>query len=270
MNKLHEAQFELLKKTINILDQNKIVYWLAYGSVLGAVRHNGFIPWDDDVDIYINGKDYKKFQSLFINGEIDGIRLDDYKLCDQYPFTFPKLIDASTKLIEKRFEKTGYISGVYIDVFPLFEISKNPVMRRMEYFFQYFCYAVVESHYCDYERYSVWMKIIGKTLKLVPAKKAQELLYKKYMYGFTNNAIILCEPLQFNDDSIHYAKHFRLTKKHKFESIEVNIPGDYEGYLVGQYGDYMELPPIDKRVPIHNFKYVEFSDGTSMGVGVNE
>ena len=262
MNKLQSLQCEMLEKLICLLEENNIDYWLAYGSVLGAVRHNGFIPWDDDIDVYINGKDYPKLRILFKEGPIGNLRLDDAFLCGDYPYTFPKVVDCRTCLIEKRFEKCKYMGGVYIDVFPLYSVRNSKLLRSIGYFTKYCKYAIVESHYYDKSEASLLRKMIIMILKLFSKDKAQAHLFARYCKGFTQSDKYLSEPLQFNDKNLHKKEHFDGFKLHKFENLEVRIPGNPHDYLVEQYGEYMKLPPADKRVSCHSFVYVEFPDGS--------
>lgn len=262
MNKLQGVLCQLLKKVVDILDSNEIEYWLAYGSVLGAVRHNGFIPWDDDVDIYINGKDYEKLQSIFKNGSINGLRLDDAELCQNYPFTFPKIVDDSTVLIEKRFENTCYRGAIYIDVFPLFSVNNNKVFRYFGYCSRYFNYAIVEAHYTDLYSNNRIRRVICRILRLFSLDKAQRRLMRRYFRGFTERDMFMNEPLQFNDKCLCYREHFSRTTTHPFEDMILNIPFDYDGYLTSQYGNYLELPPVEERVPCHSFVYIQYADGS--------
>ena len=131
MNKLQSKQLQMLEKLIEIFESNGIKYWMAYGSVLGAIRHDGFIPWDDDIDVYINGRDYEKLQKIFNKNVIDGLRLDDSFLCDNYPFTFPKIISDDTVLIENRLKNSEYKGGIYIDIFPLYSVNCNKIFRKL-------------------------------------------------------------------------------------------------------------------------------------------
>lgn len=260
MTRLQSALLELLKNLTSFLNENGIEYWLAYGSTLGAVRHDGFIPWDDDVDIYINGKDYIKLQKLFMEKEPKGLRLDDNKT-EGYPFTFPKVIDTKTGLVEKRFEHKPYVGGVYIDIFPLFSISKNVLIRRVGYFFRYLNYVIVESHNSNPANLSSGRKFLARVLSMFSEKNAQKRLYRSYCKGFVKEDIFLSEPLQFTDKNIHYSKHFETTCSHRFEDDEMKIPGDYVGYLRSQYGDYMKYPPLENRKPSHSFSFVRYSNG---------
>lgn len=270
MNKLQTIQFNMLRKLVHILEDNNIDYWLAYGSVLGSIRHGGFIPWDDDVDIYINGKDYKKLQKLFNNNVIDGLRLDDAMSCPNYPFTFPKIIEDDTLLIEKRFQNTDYKGGIYIDVFPLYNVSNYRFFRIFGYFFRYFNYAIVESHYADFSSLNLFRRMMAFLLCKFSLEKAQKRLILRYYKGFDCSKKYMSEPQQFNDKCLHFVEHFNDFSKSMFEELEVRIPYDYDAYLKGQYGQYMEFPPEKERVPQHGFVLVQFPDGTTLKGNHNE
>lgn len=263
MTKLQQELYTMLEKLVDILNDNQIKYWLAYGTTLGAIRHNGFIPWDDDVDIYIDGKDYAKLQKIFSVGEVNGLRLDDYLLCKDYPYTFPKIVNAHTKLIEKRFEHLNYISGIYIDIFPLYSVSTNKILRYIGYKYRYFNYAIVESKWAKIDSNSSKAKrIFSKILSVFNAENAQKRLYKNYCHGIKDGSVFLCEPLQFNDKHLHYFAHFNGYVDHVFEKKMMHVPIKYEEYLISQYNNYMEYPPENEKHPSHNFVYIEYSDGT--------
>ena len=84
----------------------------------------------------------------------------------------------------------------------------------------------------------------------------------RYYKGFGPSDQYLSEPQQFTDNSLHYKQHFDGYKPHKFEYLSVRIPSNYHDYLVSQYGDYLEFPPEEKRVPCHNYVFVKFADGS--------
>lgn len=263
MTRIQEVEYELLSKLALLFQENKIDYWLAYGSVLGSVRHSGFIPWDDDIDIYIRGQDYEKVRCMLENNDFF-LRFEDYKNSNNYPFHFPKIIDTRTKLIEKRFMHSQYVCGIYIDIFPLYGVSSNFFLRHIGYFTRYFDYAIIEAHSAKAEKDASYIKrFFIRILSFFNVQKAQRRLHDRYMKGFSEKSNYLSEPNLFKDKDLDIAKCFDGYEVSKFEDLSVKIPLNSHEYLCRHYGDYMQFPPAEKRCSCHNFVYVEYSDGTS-------
>ena len=128
---LHDKMLELLTWLHSFCRENGIDYCLAYGSALGAVRHKGFIPWDDDVDIYMTGESYKKFRALFrtLEGESFNYLLQEIEEIDGM-CTLSKIRIKNTTFIEPLFEKSNLHQGVYIDIFILHNAPSNSIKRH--------------------------------------------------------------------------------------------------------------------------------------------
>ena len=263
LKKLQKYELSILDRLVQIFKEFDISYWIAYGTVLGAVRHKGFIPWDDDIDIYIDGNDYSKLIHIFLdrNNDINGLSLHDFKTIADYPFTFPKIIDNKTKLIEKRYSHTTYCCGVYIDIFPLYNVPDNPIFRRIDYFKKYLNYCIVESHHCSLGLIkNPFKKMCTRILGLMSKEKAQLRLFKMYTRGISKKSSHLSEPLIFKDSQIHFYNFFNGFEELLFENNLYCGPKDVKEYLKNMYGDFMTLPPEDKRRSIHDFVKVEFYD----------
>ena len=102
-SKLQDIQLQILKELSTIFMKHDIKFFLAYGTLLGCVRHKGFIPWDDDVDIYILGEDYPKIKRIFDTEDTGNLVLQDYDT-QSYPYCFPKVIDKRTLLKEDTYK----------------------------------------------------------------------------------------------------------------------------------------------------------------------
>lgn len=261
MTDIQKVEYSMLCRLTKILDEHNIRYWIAYGTVLGAVRHRGFIPWDDDVDIYIDGKELKKIQNLFYQKEIDYLRFDDYTTRN-YPFTFPKIVDTRTELIEERFDNVDYLSGVYIDVFPLYTVSSCSLLRKIGYLQRYLLYVLIESQYGKPRgKAGIIENTLVKILKKFKCQtKIQKILYKRYSKGISYDKKYVSEPLQFNDRSLHLSSHFVASDKLLFETKCFDAPINPQKYLTDEYGDYMQLPPPELRTGCHNFSKVVLTD----------
>ena len=118
-DKLKKYELEVLDKFVSICEKNNIKYFLAYGTLLGAVRHKGFIPWDDDIDVYLKPEDYYKFKEVMKNNPEDGYFYQSLETEKYYSMTFSKLRMDNTCVIEKKLKREKIHNGIYIDIFPL-------------------------------------------------------------------------------------------------------------------------------------------------------
>lgn len=263
MTKLQKTLTEQLIIVVNVLEKNNINYWLAFGSVLGATRHGGFIPWDDDIDIYINGKDYNRVIEAFANEKDGSIVVHDFSNASKYPYVFPKSVDTRTVLIEKRFHNNDYVCGIYIDIFPVFSVSNNAVIRKVDQIKRYLNYCIVESHYYDSGLENRWyIKFASKILKHCSCLKAQNRIKNRYLKGIDFSKRYVQDCTKFTNEFLHLSEHFNGYDKLSFEGAEYRVPSKHEQYLKKEYGDYMQLPPVEKRGKRHSFEFLQYSDGT--------
>lgn len=257
IRELQNIEYALLTDFADLMDRNGIQHWIAYGTCLGAARHQGFIPWDDDVDVYISGEDYPKLYDIFATQDTGVMELHDFKTKDNYPFIFPKVVNKKIRLKENRYAEVDYNCGVFIDIFPLFELSSVRFIRQLQYAKCKFYRGIVEAGSRE---------IVGgrtaltKIFKLFNPGKAQENLFKIYTRK-QRNSEYLSEPLQYGDDTkwakLHKRKNFSGSDELPFEGTMFHGSKNHTSYLIEQYGDWQTPPPLDKRTTSHGFAYIE-------------
>ncbi len=258
--KLQERELAVLCEIDRIFSENNIEYFLAYGTVLGCVRHGGFIPWDDDVDLFVRGEDYPRIKKLFAECDTGFLELHDFETKEGYPYVFPKIIDKRTELREARYSHLPYMGGVYIDLFPLFSVSDSKFKSFFSEKLRYFRYARMRLYYENTDGAGKARKILAVAVKkLSNPKRIQKKLYKTYIKGNTG-AKILTEPNVFAADARIDASFFGKGTRLDFAGAKLPVPEKYEEYLKASYGDYMQLPPEDKRVSPHTFAYVDLKE----------
>ena len=133
MNKLQERQYEILVELDRICKKNNIEYFLDGGTLLGAVRHKGFIPWDDDLDVAMFRKDYEKFKSIVSSELNEKYFFQDYDTDDGYGMVFGKLKIKNTKYTEKVANKSRAKDGIFIDIFIYDNISANEKKAKKDF-----------------------------------------------------------------------------------------------------------------------------------------
>ena len=235
-DQIRECQYGIMKFLKKICDENDIDYYLAYGTLLGAVRHHGFIPWDDDVDIYIKGKDVDKFADLVNKSE--RYQVITCKNCNDYYDQLSLMIDTSTVADINAFPLQA-TSGVSIDIFPLYGLPEKKE-ELVEY--------AAKIKKMESEK---WSHIHEPAKCIETTRKIQEFI-SGYDYDVEKYTGFILSPYYIKD---HLKKeHFSEKKYMTFEDEIFCVPGDYDAILKTIYGDYMSLPPIEKRTKRHYYK----------------
>lgn len=245
---------QILTKIDQICRENNLKYALAYGTLLGAIRHNGFIPWDDDADIVMLRKDYIRLREIINCGEY-GIRFIDTTTDYNTIFPFGKVCDKRTHLKEKNF-RTVENYGTFVDVFPLDylpddEVKRNRICRK----FRLKMIMLTHSSRTGYEK----SNSLIMNLKRFAAFKLGRLLNTSKMIANMDNAFLKLDKEITNYVGIPWAwggyvfnKHiYDELIEHEFEGHLFFIPKDYDFVLKWRYGDYMTLPPENQRINLH-------------------
>ena len=252
---LKETSYSILCDVVDFIEQHSLTYFLVCGTALGAIRHNGFIPWDDDIDIAMPRPDYERFLGLYHS---DSYYLVDSRSGKKYPYAFAKVCDKRTVLIEHITKP--FPLGVYIDVFPIDGIPSS---------------ASEQKRYLkliDWDLRMLSWKRISTEKKLDRVHKIIQFIAKSVLAPFPVSVFVrkLDNDLRrYSYDDCEYVGHlatkaywgndlkpkrvFYPPIKHLFEDKEFNVPGNFDEYLKLEYGDYMKLPPTEKQIPHHDF-----------------
>lgn len=250
MNEIQKRLFKNLCLLKDILDSNEITYFLAYGTLLGAVRHQGFIPWDDDVDIYIKMQDLPRLRAIFTK-ESAALKLHDHVSHSNYPYSIPKVVDEDTILKEKAFEHLDYVCGIYIDIFPLIEIPDNIIWKFYLEKMRYVYYGLIKYYNTRQRRFLFLHSFIKRFINLESVHKRME----KNLLNKHRKGKYLTDPLAFERRLTYKSNIFEASSEAMFEGRLFKIPSEYKEYLNQTYGDYMQLPPENKRIRKHDFHF---------------
>ncbi len=246
---IQTKQLQMLIELNELLSKAGVEYYLACGTLLGCIRHSGFIPWDDDVDIYIKGKDYNKLRQAFISIENETeLELHDFSTQRDYPYPFPKIVARNTFLREKMVDSNGYKCGLYIDVFLLSDVSNNRIIRFIQEKKRYCYYCLLRSYY---HRFTGIKSLIGKiTKKTINVIKINQKMLNCCKRDIPN-AIYTVDTGVFGKQAFLKKESFSESVMRDFCGYSLPVPKGFQSYLTDYYGDYMQLPPEDKRTSGH-------------------
>lgn len=259
-----EIALEILLRFSSFCEEHNLKYILAYGTLLGAVRHKGFIPWDDDIDVMMPREDYQKLINIF--PQDDTYQIMDNTINTRYPKSFAVLNNIKTKksekLIRKKFQDTVCIN---IDIFPvdvlpdILDEQKKLLysIRKTELELACISYAFGRGR----NILSTIKKNLGifyfrslESLRIVTLKKIirkHSTLMQSYN-GSSNTMGCLANTGHNGINEFLPAKCFNETISIEFEGYRFKAPKEYDLYLKSIYGDYMKLPPENQRVTIHD------------------
>ena len=254
LSEIKEREIQILQYIHDLCEHLGLIYFMGYGTLIGAVRHHGFIPWDDDIDICMPRKDYDILISYLYNQEKENIdfAILVHEYNKDYYYEFAKVVDKHS-IVEEIGVDPIQGMGVWIDVFPLDFIPENRLLRAI----QRVCIAEsfflrVLSVYPSFPQkypYLVWpiwkyARRVGHTRYLNRIKKISLWTKTSRLIGFVPS---------FNIKHDYCDAEMLLNRKLlKFEDREFYAPVGYDEYLRTIYGDYMTLPPEEKRVH-HSF-----------------
>lgn len=262
VNELKRIQLDILDEFSDYCEKNGLTYYLTYGTLIGAVRHKGYIPWDDDIDVMMPRKDYERFLDGFNKDtHAANIRAISHAIDPRYYLPFAKVANTSTVLQEE--VNSDFQIGVYIDVFPLDNLGNDfeTAKKLMKKAFRYNEIIILKN--LKLNRSRKWYKNavlgIGKTFarlwnrdKVIEKLNNFEPIQDK---GEFTKYVGMINGIYYGDErGIFESKWFEDTVKVEFEGKKYRTNKAYDAFLRQYYGDYMELPPIEERTTHHAFK----------------
>lgn len=259
--RIWSVELDLLKKLDQICRKHDLTYFASNGTLLGTVRHKGFIPWDDDLDVMMPRSDYEKLIEI-AKQELDKpyiLHLPDSK--GQYYRNYLRLRNENTTAICRPDFGRDVCHGIFIDIFPI-DVSPSSYWKRKEQYLKlYSIYTLIMMRTYDYKNRNGAVELVKGSLK-----RLGEIKYPGNNGYMTMIRIHDEWRTKYNDTAsgyyyeITHKKHIYIYKKEwlsksvmmPFEDIEIPVPAGYNEILKSLYGDYMKLPPVDERGVHHN------------------
>lgn len=255
LQEIKRIELDILTAVDIFCSLHSIQYYLSYGTLLGAQRHGGFIPWDDDIDIMMPRDDYSRFVEVFKHEYYEVHSLND----PSYFYPFAKVCDNRTKLVENTFIHSPM--GIYIDVFPIDGVSLNIKEREKQHRYLAFLNRLLKHKYSPFNRKRTLIKKLFLPivkLFLLPWD-CNDISKKMEMYAqrnsFHSSEIVGCVIEDSEREDYFFPKEWLgSNNKLLFEGIPFIVPQNTVSYLKLLYGDYMKLPPVNERVGKHSYK----------------
>lgn len=248
---------ELLEELDEYCMNNEIKYYLISGTLLGAIRHKSFIPWDDDVDVCMLRNDYDRFINMYKTNNLK-FKLLSIERDKKYYYPFAKLINEDTVLVEKGQEKNPL--GVYLDIFPIDNCPGNSLEEACKNvdklnFFRWIRNFKIIAFSKNRKWYKNLILGLGKFLTVFWSKrKIAEIIagkaskYKKQNCQFVGELVNTA----YGHGEVYDKCHFGNGVEVDFEGKKFIAPSDYDYILTSMYKNYMELPAVEKRVSHHD------------------
>jgi len=238
---LQLCMLDMIKDIDKICKENNIEYYIVYGSCLGAVRHKGFIPWDDDFDIAMTDDNYFKFLKICEEKlDKDKYYVQTSEKENNYYLSFSKIRNIKTTLIEEKNSDIDITYGVYIDVFPLVGVPNNKIKREILKINRAFMLSaninVINNRFLKLI-FNIILKIFGKKRILKYTTKH----CFKYKCSDCNRIVSIADGDGFEQNEMSKNVYGK-PKYVQFEDTTLPIPENYDKYLTNIYGDYMQIP----------------------------
>lgn len=255
LEELKQIELQIMAYVDRVCSKNEIRYWCVGGTLLGAVRHDGFIPWDDDIDIAMPRKDFEKFCSVIqnISSDYSVIFYDNAK---DYGYPFPKVIDNRTLLIDYKLGMGKEIISVYVDVFLYDGMGNSKGSAYLRYYILKCLKKMVFLSKRNFKMENLIKTIVFfipcllcKAIGVTRLNRFYNLVCSKK--DFYNTKYVACVAGRYGKREIFEKSVFEKTVPLVFEKLTLQAPAKYDEYLSSIYNDYMELPPKEKRISNH-------------------
>lgn len=272
LRKLQLIETDILKEFIRTCDELGCEYSLDAGTLLGCIRHKGFIPWDDDIDVWMPRKDYEKYIENAQKLLDKKFFIQNYKTDPNFSWAFTKIRNSNTTFIEPIHKNVDINHGIYIDIFPFDNYDPNKKIKNGLINFKRMLLNIQLMKFRPRDNKNI--KVISK-IKNCLLRIPSNIIYGRKSLSELNMIFDEIAKESYNDDTEYianlvdpinrykpnyYSKTLLLSEKiyMTFEDILAKVPTDYDQVLKIKFGDYMKLPPREEQVSKHNVIKIDF------------
>ncbi|MBQ7986826.1 MAG: LicD family protein [Clostridia bacterium] len=254
---VQEMELSILQQIDEICKKHNLRYFLIGGTLIGAARHNGFIPWDDDLDIAMFRDDYEKFVKIAKSELSSPYLLKDFRYDNNYPRIFAKVFKTDTDYCSRYYQEALEEAGIWIDVFPIDLIkaknlkkAKQKAERRLNLSW---VFAVIdENRNKENNELSIKTKMLSKILRPLPIVALRKMMVKIYMLDNKKKCKYITNYCRGVKAQTMPIECYLPGKYLPFEGQDRLVPQEYHQVLTNSYGDYMKLPDKEEQAPKHD------------------
>lgn len=261
LRRLQLTQLEILEVIDKICQENDIKYSLYAGTLLGAVRHQGFIPWDDDLDICMSREQYERFLELWTKVKPEGYILQNKENTPEFTQSFTKIRKEHTTFLQYDWEREKYHTGIFVDIFPVDRMPAKNIQRKL-FYWHVMQYQLYTREFIP-EKSNAIVRLVSKLLLNLSSKakrkeRREKLLEKITAYSNDKSLnTVFIETM--NSVKLPYsAELVNSYTKLRFENKEYMCFKEWKHYLECKFGNYMQLPPETERQWKHHPIILDF------------
>lgn len=265
VGELQQKALEIFVYFQKICEENSLRYWCGGGTCIGAIRHKGFVPWDDDIDVFMPRADYEKLYSIW-NEVADTKRYVLSRTTKERNNhqTDMQLVDINTTFINRNSANVDTYHGIFIDIIP-FEGAPESKLKRALQIYHSIMYSVFNVQRLPDHQGKLLRTATKFILGAVKSPERRYKIWKKHekkmaKYDFYTSKTVKETVTSFRALFYNYPREYFEVKKVPFENIEVNIPVGAHEYLTRIFGDYMALPSEESRVAKHDVVYLSLTE----------
>lgn len=260
--RLQQIELEMLIEVDRICKKHNIAYELDGGTLLGAIRHKGFIPWDDDIDIRMMQTEYERFRKA-CGADLDHERffLQDYTTDPNYRWGYGKLLLKNTRFERYHQEMLTMRRGIFLDIFNCVGMPEQGIKKR---WFNFRCFLLRKAGYAPigakYDK-NVLYRFLYRVMRLIPLEKIRAGFEKiNHEFDGKDTKYVRTPGWYYRQEDQGYLRRWMNERTGvTFEGHVFPAPRDYDGYLKQLYGDdYMTPPPVEKQVPENDAYLIDF------------